>query len=130
VRAAGFAAALRADSALDGSVRGDCLAAAQSDDYSAAASSAGTICLRTSGRLWQLLRRRRPICRRRIHRPLIIHTLVGSWLRGRTIWLIRGQLRNGLPWVNCIRLIRRRWSGFAAGDWHSAGRPSNLPDGT
>ena len=76
-----------------------------------------TICLRTSGRLWQLLRRRRPICRRRIHRTLIIHTLVfrpfrRSRLSSRTIWLIRGQLRNGLPWVNCIRLIRRRWSGL------------------
>jgi hypothetical protein len=37
VRAAGFAAALPAGSAPDDSVLGDCLAAAQSDDYSAAA---------------------------------------------------------------------------------------------
>jgi len=54
---------------------------------------------------------------RRIHRTLIIHTLVfrpfrRSRLSSRTIWLIRGQLRNGLPWVNCIRLIRRQWSGL------------------
>jgi hypothetical protein len=114
VRAAGFAAALRADSALDGSVRGDCLAEAQLGDSgspvavavafldSAAAYSPAA---HYSYARWELAAWADDLAD---SRAVAERAAVGE---------LHSADSQAVEWV-------------AAGDWHSAGRPSNLPDGT